>query len=123
MEETMEYLILAMETDAAFEARDDPERAADYWASWTGYIDALTASGVLTSAAGLRPPWTATTVRRGDGAAVVQDGPFADSKEQLGGFFVIEVPDLDAALKWAALCPALADGSVEVRPVLPPPQR
>ena len=55
-----------------------------------------------------------------DGKRIVQDGPFADTKEQLGGYFVIEVPDLDAALEWAARAPSAACASVEVRPVLPP---
>ena len=63
---------------------------------------------------------TATTVRIRDGKRLVQDGPFADTKEQLGGYFVIEVPDLDAALEWAARAPSAACASVEVRPVLPP---
>ena len=54
-----------------------------------------------------------------DGKRRVQDGPFADTKEQLGGFFVIDVPDLDTALSWAARCPAAASGAVEVRPNLP----
>lgn len=114
---------MAIETDAAFESRTDEDRAPEYWSSWSGYIDALTESGVLRSAAGLQAPWTATTIRLEDGAAMVQDGPFADSKEQLGGYFVIDVPDLDAALRWASLCPSLADGSVEVRPILPPMPR
>jgi hypothetical protein len=67
---------------------------------------------------GLEPPSTGTTVRLRDGERIVQDGPYADTKEQLGGFFVIDVPDLDAALDWAARCPAATDGVVEVRPVL-----
>lgn len=117
----MQYLIMAMETDDEFAAREDPERAEGYWASWTGYITALTESGVLTGAGGLRPPATSTTVRLRDGQRVVHDGPFADTKEQLGGYFVIEVADLDQALEWAARCPAASKGSAEVRPLLPPP--
>jgi len=72
------------------------------------------------SGAGLQPPRTATTLRIRDGQRHVQDGPYADSKEQLGGFFVINVPDLDTALAWAARSPAASSGAVEVRPVLPP---
>jgi hypothetical protein len=60
-------------------------------------------------------------VRMRDGRRQVQDGPHPDTKEQLGGYFVIDVPDLDAALDWAARSPASAYGSTEVRPVLPPP--
>ncbi len=60
---------------------------------------------------------TATTVHVADGKTQVQDGPFADSKEQLGGYYLIEAPDLDAAISWAARCPGASHGSVEVRPI------
>ena len=116
----MQYIILATETADAFAARTDPERTGEYWAAWSGYIEALAQSGVMVSAGGLQPPDTATTVRLQDGRRVVQDGPFADTKEQLGGYFVIDVADLDAALDWAQRCPSAADASVEVRPLLPP---
>lgn len=117
----MHYLILAQEDEAAFAARDDPERSGPYWESWMGYIAALTESGLLLQAGGLAPPWTATTVRLRDGKRLVQDGPFAETKEQLGGYFVIDAPDLDTALGWAERCPSAGYGSVEVRPLLPPP--
>lgn len=116
----MQFLLMAMEDEAAFEAREDPARAEAYWASWTHYLGALTEAGVLAGAGGLEPPGTATTVRRSGTGTQVQDGPFADTKEQLGGYVVIEVADLDAALGWAARCPALDGGSCEVRPLLPP---
>ncbi len=117
----MHYMIMAMETPDEFAAREDPEQAQEYWAGWSGYIAALTESGVLTGAGGLALPGTATTVRVADGRRIVQDGPFADTKEQLGGYFVIDVPDLDHALEWAARCPSASGGGVEVRPLLPPP--
>lgn len=116
----MQYLIMAMESEDDFAAREDPERTGEYWAGWEAYIAALTGSGALTGAGGLQPPATSTTVRLRDGQRVVHDGPYADTKEQLGGYFVIEVPDLDAALEWAARCPSAAQGSVEVRPLMPP---
>ncbi len=116
----MQYLILAAESDADFDARTDPDRAAAYWAGWEAYIAALTESGVMTGAGGLEPPSAATTVRLRDGQRVVHDGPYADTKEQLGGYFVIDVPDLDAALEWAARCPSAATGSTEVRPLMLP---
>jgi hypothetical protein len=116
----MQYLILATETADAFSARSDPDRSGEYWSAWTGYIEALAQSGVMVSAGGLQPPDTATTVRVEDGRRVVQDGPFADTKEQLGGYFVIDVDDLDAALMWAQRCPSAGYASVEVRPLLPP---
>lgn len=115
----MQFMILAYEDDNAFESRDDPDRSGEYWASWGGYIAALTESGVLAGAGGLLPPSTATTLQVRDGARMLQDGPFADTKEQLGGYFVIEVDDLDAALEWAAVCPSAEYASVEVRPLMP----
>ncbi len=80
------------------------------------YATALDAAGVLVSAEVLQPSVSTTTVRLVDGSLRVQDGPFADTKEQLGGTFVIDVPDLDAALAWAAKAPSVAWGTVEVRP-------
>lgn len=115
----MQYLIMAAETDDAFEARDDPERSGEYWASWQGYIEALEQSGLLRGAGGLAPPWTASTVRTREGEHHVQDGPYADTKEQLGGYFVVEADDLDTVLEWARRCPSAAYASVEVRPLLP----
>lgn len=111
------------EVDADFAARQDPEKAGAYWGAWGAYANAISEAGIFVSGAGLQPPATATTVRVRGGKTQVQDGPFADTKEQLAGFFVIEVPDLDAALAWAAKAPAAATASVEVRPVLPPPAR
>lgn len=119
-EDTVQYLILATETDDDFAAREDPERVATYWSGWEAYLAALAESGVMTGAGGLQPPAAATTVRLRDGQRVVHDGPYADTKEQLGGYFVIDVPDLDAALEWAARCPSAATGGAEVRPLLPP---
>jgi hypothetical protein len=68
--------------------------------------------------AGLLPPHAATTLRVRSGKRIVADGPYADTKEQLGGFFLIEAETLDAALDWAAQCPAAQRGAVEVRPVI-----
>ena len=73
----------------------------------------------MVGGAALQPPAVATTVRQRDGKREVQDGPYAEAKEQLGGYCVIDVPDLDQALAWAARCPAASTGAVEVRPNLP----
>ncbi len=116
----MEYLLMATETADAFAARTDPERTAEYWDAWNGFIGALAQSGVMRNAAGLMPPTMSTTVRLRDGHREVQDGPFAESKEHLGGYFVIDVADLDEALAWAERCPSATYASVEVRPLLPP---
>jgi hypothetical protein len=74
-------------------------------------------AGVLAGSNRLQPTATATTVRIANGKSQVLDGPYADSKEQFGGYFIIDVPDLDAAIAWAARCPAAGHGVVEVRPV------
>ncbi|NKX43348.1 YciI family protein [Roseicyclus persicicus] len=87
-------------------------------ALWGAYTRSLVEAGVLVGGEALHPAPTATTLRLEGGRAVVRDGPFADTAEQLGGFYVIEVPDLDTALGWAARNPAAAGGAVEVRPVV-----
>ena len=118
----MQYMIIFSETETEFAQRTDPQLSGAYWGAWGAYIGALQASGIVLSGNGLQPPHTATTVRVRDGRRQVQDGPFADSKEQLAGYFIIEVPDLDTALDWAARAPSASYASVEVRPVLPPMQ-
>jgi hypothetical protein len=115
----VQYTILIYENPADFAARADGAKQDAYWAAWGAYAAALNQAGVFVSGAGLTPPHAATTVRLTGDKRHVHDGPYADTKEQLGGFFVIEVPDLDAALDWAARCPAAPTGAVEVRPNLP----
>ena len=117
----MQYALVVYETAAELESRDDPAKAATYWAAYTHYSKALVDAGVAAGGAGLQSPALATTVRIRSGQRLVQDGPFADTKEMLGGLFMIEVPDLETALQWASRCPAASTGSVEVRPMLPPP--
>jgi hypothetical protein len=77
----------------------------------------LRAAGKYEGGERLRPTSSATTVRKEDGRTLLSDGPFAETKEQLGGYFLIEAPDLDEALAWAKRCPGAATGSIEVRPV------
>lgn len=79
------------------------------------YIGALRGAGVFVATDWLQPTFTATSVSSRDGAFVVEDGPFAETRESLGGYFVIDVPDLDAALEWAKKCPIAHVGTVEVR--------
>lgn len=117
----MKYAIIVYEAPTEVAAREDPARMGGYWSAYTAYSQALGQAGVAAGGAALQTVATATTVRLRDGHRQVQDGPFADTKELLGGLFIIDVPDLDAALEWAARCPAAATGSVEVRPLLPPP--
>jgi len=116
----MQYMILIYEGEGDFARRTDPAQAEAYWGAWSAYAGALVQAGVFVSGAGLQPHAAATTLRVAEGRRQVQDGPYADTKEQLGGYFVVEAPDLDAALDWAARCPAAPTGAVEVRPLLPP---
>ena len=81
------------------------------------YSQALKDANVWVASNRLRPISAATTVRIRDGQTKVVDGPFAETKEQLGGYYMIDVPDLDAALDWAKRCPAARYGTVEVRPI------
>ncbi len=90
----------------------------EYWlGAYIAYVEAMGAAGILKSGSGLQPTSTATTVRIANDKTQVLDGPYADSKEQLCGFHIIEVPDLDAAITWAARCPTALHGVVEVRPL------
>jgi hypothetical protein len=116
----MQYMLILNETEVDFAMRNDPVHAETYMGGWSAFIRAMAQAGVIVSGNGLQGPHSATSVRLRDGKREVQDGPFADTKEQLGGYFIIEVPDLDAALDWAARAPSAATASVEVRPVLPP---
>ena len=114
----MKFSLIIYETPEAFATRHDPAHAASYWAGWPAYTQALIDAGAMAGGAGLEGPTTATTIRFGGDGQRVEDGPFADTKEQLGGIYIIEVPDLDVALKWAARMPLTLGGSVEVRPNL-----
>lgn len=88
---------------------------------WMAYMGALAAAGVMRGGNRLAPPWTATTVRVRAGERLIQDGPFAETREIAAGYVVIEVPSLDEALRWAERSPSSATGSTEVRPVALPP--
>jgi len=118
----MQYMLILNETEADFAARTNPDLTGQYWGAWNAFIGAMAQAGVIVKGDGLQAPHMSTTVRVRDGKRTVQDGPFADSKEQLGGYFVIEVANLDAALAWAAQAPCASSASVEVRPILAMPQ-
>jgi hypothetical protein len=92
------------------------EDMAPWRAAFTAYTEALTEAGAFVSMDALQPPESATTITLKDGSLQIQDGPYADTKEYLGGYYVISVPDLDAALAWAEKCPAAQWGYVEIRP-------
>ena len=118
----MQYMLIFRETPTEFAERNEPQKAPAYWGGWNAFVSAIGAAGVVVGGNGLLGPETATTVRIKDGKRHIQDGPFADTKEQLGGYFIIEVPDLDTAIEWALKAPAAATASVEIRPVLPRPE-
>ncbi len=109
----MKYAILVYETEQDFCDR------AKHMPAYSAYSQALAEAGVAAGGAALHPAHTATTLQLRDGQRTVQDGPYADTKEQLGGLFIIDVADLDTALDWAARCPAASNCAVEVRPLLP----
>lgn len=112
----MRYSLLLNYSEA--EGAALPEEAmAEGRAAFDAYAKALDAAGVLLGADVLQPTAASTTVTLRGGSLQVQDGPFADTKEQLGGVFLIDVTDLDAALAWAEKCPAAQWGTVEIRPV------
>lgn len=115
----MQFMMILTELESDYAQRTHPEHAAAYWGAWNTFIGAMAQAGVIVKGDALQPPHTATTVRVRDGRRQVQDGPYADAKEQLAGYFIIEVPDLDAALHWAAQAPSALTAAVEVRPVLP----
>src|SRR3954465_11693284 len=110
----MQYLMLLTNAPDAWESPDAPKNE-----DWTTYTLALQEAGIMVSGAGLQGIDVATTVRARDGEGLLSDGPFADTKEHLIGFYVIDVPDLDTALAWAAKVPNVRTGSVGVRPILP----
>jgi hypothetical protein len=112
----MQFALLIFESPEAFATRNADENDP-YVGAWRAYYKALVEAGVYVGGDPLQPPETGTTVRLKDGKRRVQDGPFADAKEQLGGFTILELPSLDAAIDWAARCPAASIGAVEVRPL------
>lgn len=113
----MRYVMLIYETPDDFTSRR-PDETVPYTAAWRKYHRSLVEAGVrVEGGAPLKEAGTATTVRVKGGQRHVQDGPFAESKDQLGGFMILECGSLDEALEWAARCPAAATGAVEVRPL------
>ena len=109
----MKYALLAHESQEHF----DRGKKAGEMAAGKAYAEALQAAGIFVGGAGLGSPTTATTVSMRDGKRHVQDGPYAETKEFVAGFAIIDVPNLDAALEWAARHPAAAHASIEVRPL------
>ena len=114
----MQYMLL-IHTDEAPFATMSPEVQTKMSEPYAAYNRALEQAGALLAGERLAPSATATTVKVRNEKTEVLDGPFADTKEQLAGFYIVEAADMDAAIKWAARCPGAAHGTVEVRPIWP----
>jgi hypothetical protein len=112
----MQYMLLAYVDHNAY-LQLTPEEQKRGYGAYQAFIEALKAANGYQASGRLRPTSDATTVRVANGKTQVLNGPYAETKEQLGGYFLIDVPDLDAALSWAARCPAASHGTVEVRPI------
>jgi hypothetical protein len=115
-EQPMNYMLLIYSDEAARQNTSEAEMG-QMIAAYMAYSEAISKAGILVSADRLRPAAAATTVRVADGKTQVLNGPYAETKEQLGGYYLIDVPDLDAALSWAARCPGASYGTIEVRPI------
>ena len=116
----MQYMLLIYNDERLWAGLSDAERGSITQEYFT-FTQGLRDSGAYVDGAPLQPTSTATTVRLRDGDQLVTDGPFAETKEQLGGYYLIDVETLDEALEWAARIPSARSGSVEVRPVMPVP--
>lgn len=112
----MRYMMLIYQDESRM-AAPTPNAVTDMSAAYVAYTDALKKAGVWLSGDALQPTGSATAVRIADGKTNVVDGPFAETREQLGGYYLIDTPDLDAAISWASRCPGAARGTVELRPI------
>jgi hypothetical protein len=112
----MRYMMMLYIPEGAWPKMTEAERKAGT-AAYMTYTKALGDAGVLVGTDRLEPSTAGTTIRTVNGKAEVLDGPYADTKEQLGGYYLIDVPDLDAALAWASKCPTVGHGVVELRPI------
>ena len=114
----MEYMLVLFSDPKQFMAMT-PAQMEKAAGAYMAYTQALQNEKVLVDSRRLRPAGDATTVKVDQGKSKVVNGPFVETKEELAGYYLIDVPDLDAALKWAARCPSAHHGSVEVRPIWP----
>src|SRR6185369_5861493 len=112
----MQYMMLIYANEKGW-SQLTPEQQKQGMAAYMAYSEALRNAGVLISSNRLLNTDAATTVKVTDGKTQVLNGPYVDTREQLGGYFLIEAPDLDAAIAWAARCPGASHGAVEVRPL------
>ena len=113
----MKYMLLLFGDESSWEGLSE-DQVMEVTEAYGKYSEDLEAAGAFVSGEGLQPSSTATTLRMSGGERLLTDGPFAESKEQVGGFYVLDCKDLDEALEWAEKCPASQDGTIEIRPVL-----
>jgi hypothetical protein len=112
----MQYMLMVYTEEGGWARLSQAEQAQGV-AAYNAYTEALKKAGVFAGANRLQGTSTATTVRVANGKSQVLNGPYVDSKEQLGGYYLIDVPDLDAAISWAARCPGAGHGTIGVRPL------
>ena len=113
----MQYMLLIYDEERALGSMSEAERDS-FMQEYGTYTQSLRDSGAYHSGDALQPTATATTVTVRDGETITTDGPFAETKEQLGGFYLVEAESLDEALEWAAKIPSARIGKIEVRPVM-----
>ena len=114
----MKYLCLIYDQESTLTAMSKAEHGA-FMGEYMTFTEDLATSGKMILGEELKPVHTATTVRIRGGVLSTTDGPFAETKEQLGGYYMIDVPNLDDAIKWAAKIPSALNGSIEIRPLAP----
>lgn len=112
----MKYLLLIYSNEKQMQSRT-PADSEKMLGAYGAYAQAMQKAGVMVGGDRLRPSEASTTVKVANGKTQVLNGPYAESREQLGGYFMIDVPDLDAAISWASRCPGASHGAVEVRPI------
>jgi hypothetical protein len=118
----MQYMLLIYGSEQDWQERSEEERR-DQYQRYAAFSQALRDRGAYVAGEPLQPVATATTVRVQNDETLTTDGPFAETKEQLGGFYIIDVATIDEAIEWAAQIPAAEAGSIEVRPIMPVPVR
>ncbi len=113
----MKFMVLLYENEENWNKLSETEQQ-EIFSAHMAFTEAAKAAGVLGGGEPLEPHTTATTLRRRNGRLTQTDGPFAETKEQLGGFYILECKDLDEATEWAAKIPEVDRGSVEIRPIM-----
>ena len=112
----MRYMLLIYGDESGWGNLSEADQESEM-AKWYSYTEEMRSAGVSDRGDALQPTATATSVRTRNGEPIVTDGPFAETKEQLGGYYLLDVADLDEAIKWASKCPAAPNGTIELRPI------